>query len=75
MHNQDRSHWVTHEQLDTPLCDIFDGTKTTRTARQYIQNACFILRQQPLNLSKLSYEELNLYMDLLDATIVQSFGK
>ena len=71
MLKQDRSHWVTHEQLDTPLCKIFPNTKTTGTARLYVNMACLTLGQKPQDLSKLSYVELNQYMDELEHKVAQ----
>lgn len=71
MSQQERSHWVTHDQLDTPLCSIFPDTITTGTARLYVTVACCALGVEPLDLSQLSYEELNQYMDELDNKVSQ----
>ncbi|WP_110113246.1 hypothetical protein [Bacillus sp. CGMCC 1.16541] len=63
---QDRSNWVTKEQLDTPLRDIFQGVKTNGTARIYVASCEVILGIEPSNLEAMSYEEMNKYIDSLD---------
>ncbi|MBZ9536816.1 hypothetical protein KGR20_21895 [Cytobacillus oceanisediminis] len=63
--SEDRSLWVTKEQLDTPLCDIFPGTKTNGTARIYVRSCEAILGLPPKKLEKMSYEYMNRYIDLL----------
>lgn len=69
MPNQNKEHWITQEQLDTPLCNIFPNVKTRGTARIYVTMACLTLGQKPKDLSKLSYTELNEYMDELEQKI------
>ena len=63
-----KSHWVTHEQLDTPLCDIFPDAKSDGTARHWVFMAEIILKQMPKAhvLEDMSYEDMNEYMDYLD---------
>ncbi|MGG3235389.1 hypothetical protein ABEP17_18310 [Priestia flexa] len=64
---EDRSMWVTKKQLDTPLCDIFPGTKTEGTARFYVRMCEVILELRPKNLEKMSYVEMNRYIDSFDS--------
>jgi exopolysaccharide biosynthesis predicted pyruvyltransferase EpsI len=59
-------HWVTHEQLDTPLCDLFPGTRTVNTARQHVFICEVLLKLKPTNLNNMSYKNMNKYMDNLD---------
>lgn len=66
---EDRSAWVTKEQLDTPLCDIFPGTKTNGTARIYVLASEAILGLKPANLESMSYVKMNRYIDSLDRKI------
>lgn len=66
---EDRSTWVTKEQLDTPLCDIFKGVKTNGTARLYVEVSEDILGLERANLESMSYEAMNRYIDSLDARI------
>lgn len=61
-----REHWVTHEQLDTPLNELFPGTRTTNTARQYVFICEVLLNLPPGNLEAMEYEDMNRYMDRLD---------
>jgi|GEM_PF-1619766 len=69
--SEDRSLWVTKEQLDTPLCDIFSGTKTNGTARIYVSTAEALLGLKPVVLEEMSYEEMNRYIDCLDLRIAK----
>ena len=62
--------WILKEQLDTPLCDVFPGTKTNGTARQWVVITEFVLGIERANLDEMSYEELNKYMDSLDEKIM-----
>jgi len=57
--------WVNKEQLDIPLCEIFDGVKTDGTVREYVRIAETILRLPHLVLESLSYTEMNRYIDRL----------
>jgi len=66
---EDRSHWITKEQLDTPLCDIFEGTKTNGTVRIYVGISETLLGLEPANLEVMTYEEMNRYIDSLDKRI------
>ena len=59
-------HWVTKKQLDTPLCNLFPGTRTTNTARQYVFIVEVMLGLKPKNLDNMGYEEMNKYIDSLD---------
>jgi len=58
--------WILKEQLDTPLCDVFPGTITNGTVRQWVVITEFVLGIAPANLDVMSYEELNKYVDSLD---------
>lgn len=69
--SEDRSLWVTKEQLDTPLCDIFPGTKTNGTARIYVSTSEALLGLKPVVLEEMSYEEMNRYIDCLDLRIAK----
>lgn len=62
--------WILKEQLDTPLCDVFPGTKTNGTARQWVVITEFVLGIEPTNLEVMSYEELNKYIDSLDEKMI-----
>ena len=66
---EDRSHWITKEQLDIPLCDIFAGTKTNGTARLYVGISETLLGLEQANLEDMTYEEMNRYIDFLDSRI------
>lgn len=66
---ENRSHWITKEQLDTPLCDIFTDTKTNGTARLYVGISEQILGLEPANLESMTYKEMNRYIDSLDGRI------
>lgn len=61
-----KEHWVTHDQLDTPLCDVFPGTMTSATARTYVIVAEKVMELPHQELEKMSYEKMNEYMDYLD---------
>lgn len=58
-----KEHWVTHKQLDIPLCILFPGTRTANTARQYVFICEVLLKLKPKNLDTMSYQEMNLYID------------
>lgn len=64
-----KSHWVTKEQLDTPLCDIFKGTQTKGTARAYVRMSEIYLGLKPTHLDGMEFEEMNNYIDSLDERI------
>ena len=61
-----KSNWVTHKQLDTPLCDIFSDVEAPITARQFIEWSEFFLNLPSVDLTRLSYVELNRYIERLD---------
>lgn len=63
--------WILKEQLDTPLCDVFPGTKTNGTVRQWVVITEFVLDIAPANLDAMSYEKLNKYIDSLDKKLMQ----
>jgi hypothetical protein len=66
---ENRTNWVTKEQLDIPLCNIFKGTKTNGTARIFVRTSEIILGVKHANLEGMSYEEMNRYIDSLDRQI------
>lgn len=68
-------HWVTHDQLDTPLCNLFPGTKTTNTARQYVFICEILLKLKFKNLEKMSFQEMNEYIDRLDLLMQKEVAK
>ncbi|MGG3233232.1 hypothetical protein ABEP17_06920 [Priestia flexa] len=72
---EDRSMWVTKKQLDTPLCDIFPGTKTEGTARIYVLACEAILGLKPANLEGMSYVAMNRYIDSLDSRMAKLSGE
>lgn len=57
--------WITVDQLDTPLCDIFPGTITNGTVREYVRMGEKILGWIPKSIDFMGYEELNEYVDLI----------
>lgn len=63
--------WILKEQLDTPLNEVFPGTKTNGTARLWVIITEFALGIVPANLDEMSYEELNRYIDSLDEKVMQ----
>lgn len=67
----EKRKWITHDQLDTPLCRLFPDITTTATARLYVKIACFSLGQTPLDLSKLTYTELNEYIEELEFKVAK----
>lgn len=62
---ESREGWVTKEQLDTPLCDIFEGTKTNRTVREYVIMCEGFLEKEHVILESMPYERMNRYIDYL----------
>lgn len=70
-----KEHWVTHEQLDTPLCDLFPGTRTKNTARQYVFICEVLLNLAPGNLEAMTYEDMNKYIDRLDCLMQREAAK
>lgn len=65
--------WILKKQLDTPLCNVFSGTKTNGTARQWVVITEFVLGMEPANLDVMSYEELNKYIDSLDEKLISQY--
>ncbi|MFD2046030.1 hypothetical protein ACFSTA_12430 [Ornithinibacillus salinisoli] len=62
----DKSTWVTIEQLDTPLCDVFPGTKTDGTVRMWVLIAESFLGLKKADLESMEHAEMNKYIDSLD---------
>lgn len=73
--SEDRSTWVTREQLDTPLCDIFPGTRTNGTARIYVRTSEILLKLKPANLEDMTYVDMNRYIDSLDRQMAKLAGE
>lgn len=61
--------WVKPHQLDVPLCDLFPGTQTRNTARQYILIAEKTLNLKPKDVDRMGYIKLNKYIDSLERKI------
>lgn len=62
-----RDTWVTKEQLDTPLCDVFPGkVKTNGTVRTWVLIAESFLGLDNADLESMEYEKMNKYIDSLD---------
>lgn len=61
--------WVTLNQLDTPLCDIFPGTITAGTVREYVRISEKVLGWIPKNIDRMGYVEMNEYVDLISYKI------
>ncbi|WP_152976466.1 hypothetical protein [Alkalihalophilus marmarensis] len=66
---ENRSNWVKKDQLDTPLCEIFEDVRTTGTVRHYVTTAERILGLKPKRLDRMRYVEMNRYIDSLDEKI------
>lgn len=62
----DKKHWIKKEQLDTPLCDIFEDTETSETARKFIIESEKHFGMEHDDLESMSNEKLNEYIEFLD---------
>lgn len=66
MSERNENQWVTVDQLDVPLCDIFENVQTNGTARVFIRMSEMLFGLPMRDLESMSYEELNLYIEELD---------
>lgn len=56
----------TKEQLDTPICELEEGTSNTETLREFIRNSEKEFGMFPMDLEKIDEDELNQYIEFLD---------
>lgn len=66
-----KPYMVRHEELDTPLCEVFSDAKAKGTARQWVKITEFVLGVRPCDLDKMKYKEMNEYMDSLEKQLAK----
>ncbi|QQK75077.1 hypothetical protein HUG15_05650 [Salicibibacter cibarius] len=67
--------WIKTKDLDTPLNQVFPGTMTRNTVRDFVRRSEKVLSITPENIEKMGYIKLNRYVDKLDKKLMELEGE